>query len=768
MGGLSRIPALLTLLAALPAAGLDAQRPDDRRALDAFRDSVSTVADSAALARLAGQYEEISASPEEEALARIRAGHLRLTIGQPERARTDFDRAVRLEPRWPAAWTGLGDAHAALGLRTWRNEANLGTHPGGGEFRRAADDYAKALALDPGFVEASESELGLAVERRDTTLLAAATRRAGQVPPEAATPSFLVARSRAEWRVGDVAAAFATLQSVPDSETTPAIRYERARAALALGYPLGEIDYWGAVPADDPEMLLMLHRDMSLIATPSELAMFDSTSGQGRVTFLHQLWDEHAGLWLRSPGERMREHYRRIAYADRHFAFSEVRHMQKPDDLHSSFPFDSMLDSRGVVYVRMGPPDVRVTPNVCGYVANETWGYHRPDDELLLHFASQNSIGDYVLVRSVQDINHITPVTAQSSMPMSHTPIFDPSDSSMATTTNATDSLDVVGNTDAVMGEIKASRMEPLCGSDLYGMMFQRQRVSPVYSKLLSASRYSGATYLNQLALLGKRSIKTSTTTDAQPLRFPASVTSQVLPLAIGAAPGGSGMQIAVALVQPTRGEPDRRDTLRLRFGAFDAMGRAVAQFDSTLVYAPPPRRSEGDSTYTAFGHFSTALPAGTWKWTAAVQSGDSSGALLTSQIITVPVHDSSTLAVSDLAVGAPGQAAPWRVAPGDTAWLTPRHGFQARMPVGLYYEVYGIPAGLSYQTEVTARHGDDGKGPGITLGFEEKSTGTPTRLARTLSLKTLEPGDYIIEVRVTNAGGQTAASSRPLRIVSE
>jgi hypothetical protein len=197
-------------------------------------------------------------------------------------------------------------------------------------------------------------------------------------------------------------------------------------------------------------------------------------------------------------------------------------------------------------------------------------------------------------------------------------------------------------------------------------------------------------------------------------------------------------------------------------------MGRAVAEFDSTLVYDPPPTRSEGDSTYTAFGHFSTALPAGIWKWTAAVQSGDSTGALLTSQLITVPVHDSTALAVSDLAIGSPGQAAPWRVAPGDTAWLTPRHGFQASVPVGLYYEVYGIPAGQRYQAEVTARHGDNGKGPGITLGFEERSTGTPTRLARTLSLKTLEPGDYLIEVRVTDAAGRTAASSRPLRIIKE
>jgi tetratricopeptide (TPR) repeat protein len=754
MGGLKGCGLLLALHTATQLAPLAAQAPEESRSLRAFRDSILAMRDTTLIARLAEQYEQVSVSPEQEAMARIRAGHLRLAIGQPEQANADFSRAVRLQPLWPAAWTGAGDARAALGLRTWRNKANLGTHPGAGEFQKAADDYARAFALDPRFVEAVESELRLAVERRDTALLAAATGRARRLPPDAGTPLFFLALSRVEWRMGDVASALAALRSVPESAMTPAIRYERARAALALGQPLGELDYWGAVSADDPEMLLMLRRDMSLIATPSELGMFDAAAGEDRVTFLHQFWEDHAGLWLRSPGERMREHYRRIAYADRYFAFSEVRHMRKPDDLNSSFPFDSMLDSRGVVYVRMGPPDVRVEPFACGYVANETWGYHRADDELLLHFASQNSIGDFVLVQSVQDINH-------EAAPQQLTAVH-------YSTDPATDSLDVMGNEDAVMGEIAESRKNPYCGNELWEMLAQRQSVSPTYAKLLSAGRNSGGRYLDQLALLGRRSIRTSTTTDAQPLRFPVSVTSQVLPLAIGAAAGGSGLQIAVALVQPRHGGPDRRDTLRLRFGAFDAMGRAVTQFDSTLAYAPPPRRTDGDSSYTAFGHFSTALPAGTWKWTAAVQSGDSSGALLTSQLITVPLHDATRLAVSDLAIGANGQSAPWPVAAGDTAWLTPRHGYAAGTPVGLYYEVYGIPAGQSYQTEVTARHGDDGKGPGITLGFEEKSTGTPTRLARTLSLKTLEPGDYIIEVRVTNAGGQTAASSRPLRIVRE
>jgi hypothetical protein len=512
--------------------------------------------------------------------------------------------------------------------------------------------------------------------------------------------------------MGNVPAAEAALRAVPPDEATPAVQYERARALFAGDDAYGEFFYWKAVSADDPEMFLMLRRDMVLIASAEEMAVFDTTAPGARSAFLHQFWDVRDNQTLRSPGERMREHYARIAYADRYFAFSDARHWHKPGDLLDAFPFDSMLDSRGVVYVRMGPPDIRFQPSIPGYVASETWQYNRVQDTLLLNFAAQNSIGDMVLIRTVDDI--------------------------ACTTTPGCDYVELYRQLGAV--------------NDTYGRLY--------HAGAAAAQRYHAKLYK-----MGKESITTSTTTDAHPLRFPTSVTAQVLPLAIGVAPQGSGVQIAVALLQIRRGG---RDTLRLRFGVFDPGGGAIIEFDSTVVYTPSPARSSTDSTYTIFRRFETTLPAGTWRWQAAIQSGDSVGALLASQRITIPVHDSETLAVSDLAIGVRGGAAPWAAAPGDTAWLTPRHGFRASTSVGLYYEAYGIPEGQQFHAEVTVRRGGKGKGPGITLGFEEKSTGTPTRSSRTLNLESLTPGDYVLEVQIRNASGTTASSSRPLRILEE
>jgi len=296
----------VVLLSAVSALRLTAQSPPDRRALGAFRDSLAALTDTADLASLAAQYEGVATGDSTEALARIRAGFVRLRSGKPALAEKDFRRAARLEPAWPVPWLGLGDAHAAQGQITLENRLNLGTRPGLGEFRQAADAYGRSLQLDPSFTPGIEGELRLAVERRDTALLATAVAHAHQLPTAAATQEFLVALSRAEWRMGNVQAAQTALQAVPSDQATPAVKYELARTLLAGGDAYGEFYYWHAVAADDPAMLLMLRRDMALIATPEELAVFDSTAAPSRPDYLHRFWGpERTGICVR-PGSGCR------------------------------------------------------------------------------------------------------------------------------------------------------------------------------------------------------------------------------------------------------------------------------------------------------------------------------------------------------------------------------------------------------------------------------------------------------------------------------
>lgn len=700
------------LHAGLPL-GANAQSADDRLALIAFRDSIASSVGTATRARLAEQHEELSVGGSPEALARIRAGYLRLLTGQPAQAEKDFGRAARLQPTWPVPWLGLGDAHAALGIQTWENTMNLGTRPGLGEFRHAAAAYGKALALDPGFTPAIERELSLAIERRDTALLATAVGHAHRLPAEARTPSFLLALSLAEWRIGHVAAARAAVHSVPDAQRTPAIQYALARATLAAGDASGVDEYWRAVSSDDPEMLRMLRQDLALIATAEELGVFDAVSGYSRQAFLEDFWAVRAGRELRPPTERLEEHYERIAFADRHFGFDEVKHVRWSGDVYS-YPLDSTFDSRGVVYVRQGPPNLRLQPSVLGFATNETWAYYRGADTLVLHFASQHTVGDFQLVESVEDISDFMK-----------------------------------------FGGDGASLME-----------LARSPVSDRYAKLVSAGRFMRARLLEELREQGAQSIATSTTTDAHPLRFADSVHAFVLPLAIGEARGGSEIQVAVALVEPEPGRTRAVDTLRLRFGASDRDGRPVGRLDSTITYPALPQDS--DASHTVFAHFHLTLPQGAWSWTAAVQAGDSVGSRYGPRLIEVPLLDGSTLAVSDLAIGTAEWSAPWETTPADTARLTPFRSQRQEQPMEMYYEVYGVPAGASYQTQITARQGGADRPATMRLGFEGTSRGTPTRVARTILIRELPPGAYLLEVQVTTDDGAIASSSRPITIIKD
>ena len=61
------------------------------------------------------------------------------------------------------------------------------------------------------------------------------------------------------------------------------------------------------------------------IAADSELAAFDRTRGADRAALLRRFWTDRDRLELRREGERLREHYRRLLHARRHFALTVSR-----------------------------------------------------------------------------------------------------------------------------------------------------------------------------------------------------------------------------------------------------------------------------------------------------------------------------------------------------------------------------------------------------------------------------------------------------------
>lgn len=83
-----------------------------------------------------------------------------------------------------------------------------------------------------------------------------------------------------------------------------------------------------------------LYRDISLIASPEEVAEYERTSGAAREAYLESFWTVRDPDIGTSVNERLLEHYRRVWYASLEFSDGK-----KP------------WDRRGEVYVRFGDPD---------------------------------------------------------------------------------------------------------------------------------------------------------------------------------------------------------------------------------------------------------------------------------------------------------------------------------------------------------------------------------------------------------------------------
>ena len=89
-----------------------------------------------------------------------------------------------------------------------------------------------------------------------------------------------------------------------------------------------------------PEEEQRLYRDISLVATREELALYGRATDNQREDLNRRFWNRHDPAPLTAANERLVEHYRRVAYAREKYA-------------QGAFPWDE----RGKVYIRFGPPD---------------------------------------------------------------------------------------------------------------------------------------------------------------------------------------------------------------------------------------------------------------------------------------------------------------------------------------------------------------------------------------------------------------------------
>jgi len=725
----SRLVGALAGLCVLLPSPVAGQALAERHAIASLVDTLGAFTDTVSLRRREAALER-PAKARDSALARVRLGLVRLRLAQLG-ASPDAKSAVRVlrqaterRPRWPYAWYALGLAEAQRASWEQSDRLALGSRVGVGNLERSAKRQQRALESDSTFVPAAIELAELTLELRDTSLMrpaATVLRRAAAVPD--ADPEVLLATGRVERATGHLDSAAVMFERFLTAGGSRALGLlELARTRLAGGREDAQRAYYEGAAFDDPAAVAGYRADLAMIAADFELARFDHAHGRDRAELLRRFWTDRDRLEMRAPGERIREHYRRLIYARRNFALTVSRRFYGAADAYRSGGME--IDDRGVIYVRHGEPAERLRPFVYGLMPNESWRFNRAEGDLLLHFSSgydSNGGGggdlyDYRLVESV---------------------------------------LDLRGASDASEDQLLLSR-EPLSG---------------VYRRMLHWGPYGAARSRARERGIGQASIAVGTTTDSYELQFRSDLSGVVDVVALGTAGSRTLAHLVFAVAEPgTRPERDPggvRYSVRLRAVASDDAGRPFADLDTTIVFRPSAPL--GRSQYL-IGRAELPLPPGRWTWRAALQVGDSVGIVLPRDTVLVP-RPAGGLTLSDLALGIRGASAAWEPVPGDTVLLTPFDLFPEGGEVELYYEAAGATPGTSYRHDIAVYRirGEPGsveRRPVVTLGFAEPATDTLLRSHRVVQLARLKPGRYLIEVKLSTPEGEAAARRREFIVV--
>jgi hypothetical protein len=233
----------------------------------------------------------------------------------------------------------------------------------------------------------------------------------------------------------------------------------------------------------------------------------------------------------------------------------------------------------------------------------------------------------------------------------------------------------------------------------------------------------------------------------------------------------GSTTVVAAVAVQVGRLRRERKDS-RVRY-----------RFDVRFVVADTARRTVFNTIDSVFVSRPRALPRRHLLHTAVELHAPPSEATLQRLVVTdaarpgvgqlyhspfpIPDYSGTDLMLSDIALGLPGATAGWSHR-GVTLALLPTSQFP-ESSFDVYYEIYNLPSGNPYETEIAiAPLDDDGQDPVVRARFAGESTaatdGTIGELRRVQSA--LPKGHYRLTVTVEDmVSREIAQSSRLVQV---
>jgi GWxTD domain-containing protein len=674
----------------------------------------------------------------------LKLGFLSLRLGDLggqshyDDAASEFQWAIDLQPSWPYAWYGMGLAEYGVGDSQVSFVTGLKMMLGKDALTRSAVAFAKSAEIDPSFVHGLVDLANTALRQRVNIKLGVALealRRSAQTA-SGTDPQVLLARGRVEREVGDGDSALVAFNSYLQHGPNRSLGLlEVARTLFLLGRFDGVTPYFEGAMSDDSATVAAYRADLATIASDSVLGEFDQQQGVRRAAYLRTFWGQRDRIELRSDGERLREHYRRLFYARKNFQLvSNNRHYDIVERYRSG---SRDFDDRGVIYIRHGEPTTRASYAAPGLEPNESWRYSRTDGDLIFHFIAREDVQDFKLVESLFDVL------------------------GFSTAVRLQDQRNGAG--DNAMAE---------------QLMLSREQLSPIYRRLQSAGRGSTGRYQSQERRAGQESIALGTKTDSYELRFHNELKARSEVLAVGRDSSGHQVQIAYAIagasLEPVTVTRGFLYSIRLRFVATDRKGQVVSTLDTTRHFVAPERVPSNEHLV---GRVGTAVPVGALTYRLAIQQGDEAGITLPRDSVRVGAVNSAALGLSDLVLGSRSANLTWRRAPDDTVVFNPLRTYKRSEEMELYYEIEGLrPAPYTVELEVRRKGSGGGLfkkifgggGAAIKLKFEQQATTSSVSTHRSLKLDRLKPGNYVLALMVVDAEGRRDTRRREFQVVEE
>ncbi len=693
---------------------LGAQSTEQRRTLDQFHDSLTTVTDTLSLLGLESRLIETARENRDDALLHLRLGFLALRLGELgdkshfDDAAGEFEWAAELEPGWPYPLYGLGLAERELGRGTGSLLLGVKSMLGKDQGTKAVSAFAEAVEREAGFLPAL-TELAATNDslklNRQPDLVLDAYRRATTTAAADSAP-FHLFRGRVERAYGDLDSSLAAFRRYLDLGGNRGLALlEIARARLALGDASAANEYYQGAAWNDPVLVALYRSDLSPIAADSQLARFDRLEGAKRAQFLRQFWGAKDAADLRADGERLAEHYRRLRIARQQFRLGPFRRVYDYGERYRSGSHE--LDDRGIIYVRHGAPvdrQLHVTPQSTAY-GSESWVYTLEQQPLAFHFVARQDPDDYRLVDSPLRL----PGGAREEFLLRYAP-----------------------------------------------RLLYAQAGRPVRE--------------NNLRIRTLRDLAVGTTTDSYELRFERPLDAIAQLVVAGATGRTSHLHIAYAIRgQDLRGGTEGAGTqlvrgwvypVTLRAAVMDSVGQAVARVDTTVLFAAPARMGDGDHL---LGHLAIPVPGGPHTLRFAVSQKEAGGVFPREAIDVRVPGEGDQLTLSDIVVGVREVGLAWVGPAGDSVHFNPYRVFAEGSRLELYYEVYGLTPDAPYETEIKVKRKGGGLlrkifgggGKTISIRFSETAVGPVARARRTIDLQGLKSGEYTLTIAASVPGRQ-------------